>query len=65
MVLLILNFKKIFEEKTFFKYNKFDKININDFFNDNYDILRKDNIIRRKFVESYIKGLSRQMLRKI
>ncbi len=57
--------KKFVEEKIFSKYNQFDKININDFFSDNYDILKNDNIIRRDLVQNYIKDLPRQMLRKV
>ena len=57
--------KKFVEEKIFSKYNQFYKININDFFTDNYNILKNDNIIRRDLVQNYIKDLPRQMLRKV
>ena len=61
-----VDFQKNFVENTIFaKYNTNDKINVKDFFTDNYQTLKGDNLIRRDMVESYIKDIPRQMLKKI
>ena len=57
--------KKFVEDKIFFKYMNSDKIDVKEFFTDNYETLKKDNLIRRGLVETFIKDLPRQMLRKI
>lgn len=57
--------KKFVEDKIFFKYLNSDKIDVKEFFTDNYETLKKDNLIRRGLVETFIKDLPRQMLRKI
>ena len=57
--------KKFVEDKIFFKYMNSDKIDVKEFFTDNYETLKKDNLIRRGLVETFIKDLPRQMLRRI
>ena len=57
--------KKFVEDKIFFKYMNSDKIDVKEFFTDNYETLKKDNLIRRELVETFIKDLPRQMLRRI
>ena len=57
--------KKFVEDKIFFKYLNSDKIDVKEFFTDNYETLKKDNLIRRGLVETFIKDLPRQMLRRI
>ena len=57
--------KKFVEDKIFFKYMNSDKIDVKEFFTDNYETLKTDNLIRRGLVETFIKDLPRQMLRRI
>lgn len=42
------------EKKIFSKYNDKEEINVDDFFNDNYEILKDDSGIRKGMVDTYL-----------
>ena len=51
-------------EKLFTKYNNDDNINIQDFFKDNYDIMKDDKAIRIGLVKNFIRGMAPSLIKK-
>ena len=51
-------------EKLFAKYNNDDNINIQDFFKDNYDIMKDDKAIRIGLVKNFIRGMAPSLIKK-
>lgn len=46
------------QDKLFNGYGNSEEVNVEEFFNQNYNTLRNDNQIRKDFVTSYINNLT-------
>ena len=51
-------------EKLFAKYNNDDNINIQDFFKDNYYIMKDDKVIRIGLVKNFIRVMAPSLIKK-
>ncbi len=51
-------------EKLFAKYNNDDNIKIQDFFKDNYDIMKDDKAIRIGLVKNFIRSMAPSLIKK-
>ena len=50
-------------EKLFAKYNNDDNINIQDFFKDNYYIMKDDKVIRIGLVKNFIRAMAPSLIK--
>lgn len=53
------------EKKIFGKYNEQEEINVDEFFEENYEVLKDDNTVRKEMVENYISELTPSFIKNL